>query len=112
MPEKNSNQPRDSNTESKIKTAARIIFHKKGFTGTRTRDIAKQANINLALLNYYFKSKEKLFELIVIETLMVFYQGMEIVLNDKTTTLDKKIQLVAEKYIDLIIAEPEIPLFL
>ncbi len=96
----------------RLKTAARIVFHKKGFAGTRTRDIAKEANMNLALLNYYFRSKEKLFELVMLETLTSFFQTMGMVFNDETTTLEKKIQLVAEKYIDLITAEPEIPLFI
>src|SRR4029077_16666420 len=57
-------------------------------------------------------SKEKLFNLVMFETLTSFYQTMGIVFNDETTTLEKKIQLTAEKYIDLIIAEPEIPLFI
>ena len=47
----------DSTTEEKIKEAARTVFHKKGFAATRTRDIAEEAEINLALLNYYFRSK-------------------------------------------------------
>ena len=52
-------------TEEKIKEAARTVFMKKGFSATRTRDIADEAGINLALLNYYFRSKEKLFELVI-----------------------------------------------
>src|SRR3954451_7633913 len=102
----------DTNTEAKIKAAARVVFHKKGFTGTRTRDIAKEAKMNLALLNYYFKSKEKLFEVIMLETLTLFFQTMGLVFNDEATTLEKKIELVSDKYIDLITAEPEIPLFI
>ena len=112
MPGKNAKKSPDPNTETKIKTAARIVFHKKGFAGTRTRDIAEQANMNLALLNYYFKSKKKLFGLIMIETLTLFFQTMAMVFNDETTSLEKKIHLVAEKYIDLITEEPEIPLFI
>ena len=92
--------------------AARTVFHQKGFAATRTRDIAKEANIQLALLNYHFTSKEKLFELIMLETLTQFFQGMGAVFNDETTSLGTKVQLVAEKYIDLILAEPEIPLFI
>ena len=101
-----------SDTESKIKAAARVVFHKKGFAATRTRDIAEEAKINLALLNYYFRSKKKLFELIMLETLTGFFENMGKVFNDETTTLEKKVQVVAEKYIDLITAEPEIPLFI
>jgi len=92
--------------------AARTVFHQKGFAATRTRDIAKEANIQLALLNYHFTSKEKLFELIMLETLTQFFHGMGAVFNDQTTSLGTKVQLVAEKYIDLILAEPEIPLFI
>ena len=112
MAAKNAKKSLDTTTEAKIKAAARVVFHKKGFAGTRTRDIAKEADMNLALLNYYFHSKERLFEVVVLETLTFFYQTLGTVFNDETTTLEKKIQLVAEKYIDLITTEPEIPLFI
>ena len=102
----------DSRTSEKIKLAAKRVFHTKGYAATRTRNIAEEAGINLALLNYYFKSKEKLFELIVFETMSAFMQNMEKVFNDESTSLEKKVQLMAEKYIDLLLAEPEIPLFI
>jgi len=66
----------DTNTETKIKNAARVVFHKKGFAATRTRDIAEEADINLALLNYYFRSKQKLFDLIMFETMHGFLQSI------------------------------------
>ena len=102
----------DSSTEEKIKEAARIVFYKKGFAATRTRDIAEEAGINLALLNYYFRSKAKLFELIMIETMAGFFQNLMMVLNDKNTSIDEKVVEVVGKYIDLIIKEPEIPTFI
>jgi AcrR family transcriptional regulator len=64
----------DPNAKEKIKDTARILFHQKGFSGTRTRDIVETANINLDLLNYYFRSKEKLFRLIMTEDAQVFIQ--------------------------------------
>jgi AcrR family transcriptional regulator len=112
MRAKNTRKSPDANTESKIKAAARTVFHTKGFAATRTRDIAKEADMNLALLNYYFKSKQKLFELVMLETLTSFFQTMGTVFNDEKTTLEKKIQLIAAKYIDVITEEPEIPLFI
>ena len=57
--EKQMNEQEQS-TEEKILEAASEVFTEKGFAGTRTRDIAEKAGINLALLNYYFRSKEKL----------------------------------------------------
>ncbi len=102
----------DTTTEAKIKNAARTVFHKKGYAATRTRDIAEEADINLALLNYYFRSKEKLFSIIMTETISGFVQSMAFVLNDETTTLEKKIELIASNYIDMISIEPEIPTFI
>lgn len=103
---------KDTSTETRIKEAARTVFYKKGFAATRTRDIAEEAGINLALLNYYFRSKAKLFEIIMMETLSGFVQNMLVVLNDEKTTLEKKITEIASRYIDLIIKEPEIPTFI
>ena len=57
-----------SETEIKIKTAAKSLFLRKGYSATTTRDISKESDINLALLNYYFTSKKKLFEIIMLET--------------------------------------------
>jgi|ERR1700757_1722527 len=102
----------DPSTEEKIKTAARIIFHKKGYAATRTRDIAEEAGINLALLNYYFRSKEKLFDIIMLESLHDFRQHIIIALNDEKTSLESKIETLVSNYIDLLINQPDIPLFI
>ncbi len=99
-------------TEEKIKIAARLVFHKKGYSATRTRDIAEEAGINLALLNYYFRSKEKLFDIIMFETIFDFMQNMARVLNDEKSSLEKKVELIASNYIDLITKEPNIPIFM
>jgi len=62
MATKKINKELDTSTEAKIKAAARVVFHKNGFAATRTRDIAEEAGINLALLNYYFRSKQNHYE--------------------------------------------------
>jgi AcrR family transcriptional regulator len=103
---------KDSSTEEKIKKAARIVFHKKGFAASRTRDIAEEAGINLALLNYYFRSKEKLFVLVMIETLTEFFGSVSVIINNHETTFEEKIEQFAAGYIDLIFREPDIPLFI
>lgn len=102
----------DINTEAKIKNAARMVFHKKGFAATRTRDIAEAANINLALLNYYFRSKEKLFNIIMLETIQEFMGSFYNAFNEEETTLDEKIGIISSNYIDLLLAQPDIPLFI
>ncbi len=102
----------DASTEQKIKEAARSIFHKKGFAAARTRDIAEEAGINLALLNYYFRSKKKLFEIIMIETVGGFMQTMATELNNENSSLEEKVEIIASNYIDFISCEPNIPIFM
>jgi AcrR family transcriptional regulator len=102
----------DYTTEGKIKNAARTVFHKKGFAAARTRDIAEEAGINLALLNYYFRSKEKLFNIVMLEAFQSFFSSISIVFNDADTSLEGKIEKFAANYIDLLFEEPEIPLFI
>tara|TARA_Y100000996_G_C22433757_1_gene606788 strand:- start:266 stop:871 length:606 start_codon:yes stop_codon:yes gene_type:complete len=100
-----------SETEIKIKTAAKSLFLKKGYNATTTRDISKESDINLALLNYYFTSKKKLFEIIMLETFYDFISKMVEVYNDEKSTLEEKLKLTSSKYIDMIIAEPHLPTF-
>lgn len=93
---------KEQNTELRIKEAARKVFQQKGFDATKTRDIAEEANINLALLNYYFRSKKKLFDLIMFETLQAFFTGIILVLEDEETSLRDKVTLFVNHYIDLL----------
>lgn len=99
-------------TEFKIKEAARVLFQEKGFAATKTRDIAQAANINLALLNYYFKSKQKLYDLIMMETMQAFFGSILKILNDTNTSLEEKIELAVEYYIDLLSENANIPHFI
>ncbi|ALL08862.1 TetR family transcriptional regulator [Pedobacter sp. PACM 27299] len=99
-------------TEEKIKQAATKLFIEKGFAATRTRDIAAEAGINLALLNYYFRSKEKLFDVVMEESLQLFLLGLEEILNDVNTVLKDKIAGIAGHYIDLLKSHPDLPLFI
>ena len=102
---------KEISTEEKILEAASKVFTEKGFAGTRTRDIAEHAGINLALLNYYFRSKEKLFEQVMkAKILLLFGQILPIITNEKTT-LEEKIDLASEKYFEILSRNPNLPLF-
>jgi len=110
MPRKKKVIP-DLSTEEKIKEAARKVFLKKGYAAARTRDIAEEAGINLALLNYYFRSKEKLFELVMVEKMQKLLGVIAGTINDESTSLEEKLQLIASHYIDMLTANPDLPLF-
>ena len=103
---------KDTSTEERIKAAARKVFHQRGYAATRTRDIAEEAGVNHAMVNYYFRSKEKLFQMVMVETMTLFFQGVSAILNDESTSLEEKIERVVANYIDLLLEEPELPTFM
>jgi AcrR family transcriptional regulator len=102
----------DASTEERIKEAARKVFTTKGFAAARTRDIADEAGINLALLNYYFRSKEKLFDLIMFENIQQFIRGVKEIIMDEDTDIKEKVERIASFYIDMLIRNPDLPLFI
>src|SRR6478736_4462618 len=103
--------PDSLSTEEKIKEAARKVFMRKGFSATRTRDIAEEAGINLALLNYYFRSKQKLFEEVMKEKIQTLLQTVIPVLINPATTLEEKMKLIVSNYITVLIANNDLPIF-
>ncbi|MDR1895604.1 MAG: TetR family transcriptional regulator [Prevotellaceae bacterium] len=103
-------EQQDIKTEEKIKNAALKLFYKNGFAGTKTRDIAEEAGINIALLNYYFRSKEKLFEIIMEESLQKMFTGVKNVFN-KPSNIDEKIKSIVDNYIENLRINPNLPLF-
>src|ERR1700733_13912192 len=102
---------KNTSTEEKIKEAARRVFTQKGYAATRTRDIAEESGLNLALINYYFRSKEKLFDVIMLEHLQLFIHSVMGIVNDPATTLQEKIENLISHYIDMLIKNPNIPIF-
>ncbi|MHB9054991.1 MAG: TetR/AcrR family transcriptional regulator [Paludibacteraceae bacterium] len=105
-------QSLDQTTEEKIKLAAEKLFMERGFSGTRTRDIAESADINLALLNYYYRSKENLFNIIMMEKWEIFFDIIINTLQDKSLDFPKKISILTNEYYDLLMKDPKLPLFL
>lgn len=101
----------DFSTEEKIKVAAAKVFQQKGFAATRTRDIAEEAGMNLALINYYFRSKQKLFDLIMEEKLSTFFKNFIPLILGSELSLDEKIKYVVKNYITLLSENPDLPLF-
>jgi AcrR family transcriptional regulator len=98
-------------TEHKIKEAARKVFIEKGFDGTTTRDIAEAAGINQALTNYYFRSKEKLFQLIFNDIYREYFQEIFCIMA-QPVELRTKIPQLVEAHFRLFDQNPDLPLFL
>jgi len=76
------------------------LFASKGFEGTSIRDLAAAADVNVAMINYYFGSKEKLFEVLV-EKKAAYTRGiMDEIAKDKTLSSIQKIERIIESYVE------------
>ncbi|HEX7583879.1 MAG TPA: TetR/AcrR family transcriptional regulator [Prolixibacteraceae bacterium] len=103
-------EAKKDSTEDKILEAATNVFVSKGMEGARMQEIADEAGINKALLHYYFRSKEHLFEAIFAEIIkFAFPKITRIVQSDDPIVT--KIEQVIDAYIDLLIKHPFIPGF-
>lgn len=89
------------NTRESILLAARVVFVKKGYAGARMQEIADEAGINKALLHYYFKNKETLFEIILFEALKTIQEGIFVVLESEMDLFDK-IRFFCSQYIEFL----------
>ena len=88
-----------SETEVLILKAARKIFLQKGMDGARMQEIANEAGINKALLHYYFRNKQKLFDAVFQEALEMYFPSfVEILMND--TPLIDKVDVLVDLYFD------------
>lgn len=100
-----------ANTEGRILAAAKEVFIAKGFDGARMQEIADIAKINKALLHYYFRSKDKLFEAVFKETLLQI-GPMVLSFVNEPIPLEVKIWKFVDEYIEIIKNNPKLPLFI
>jgi len=101
---------KEKSTEDKIVNAAKKIFIAKGMDGARMREIADQAGINKALLHYYFRTKNKLFEkvftIVFKDVFAVFEQAIS-----SEMSFEEFLESFIRQYIKLLKAKPYIPQF-
>lgn len=100
----------EDNTEDKILMAAEQIFLRDGYSGSRMQDIADLAGINKALLHYYFRNKDKLFEQIFEKKSALLFPQMKELL-EQAFSFEELIYMFIEKYIHLLLDNPFLPLF-
>ncbi len=97
-------------TEQRIFEAARDVFHEQGYDGARMQEIAERAGINKAMLHYYYRSKDKLFEAVFrVAALKVIPKVVDIVKGEMS--IDDKLTAVVAAYIDLLRSNPHLPGF-
>ena len=101
----------DRQTEEKIFEAATDVFVDKGMDGARMQDIAIHAGINKALLHYYFRTKDQLFnavfEMIARKILKKFAPVF-----DENLSLEAKIRFFFKEHITFLQENPKLPGFI
>jgi TetR/AcrR family transcriptional regulator len=85
-------------TEKLIKEKAKILFFQKGFLDATTQEIANEANVNRALIHYYFKSRDQMLDILLEETII---EKKQRVLKALSSNLPFR-QKIA-KYIDTVV---------
>ncbi len=100
----------EKNTEDKIVEAAKTVFVEKGMDGARMQEIANEAGINKALLHYYFRTKDKLFEkvftILFKDVFAVFEQAIS-----EEIDFEQFLEGFITNYLKLLKSKPFIPHF-
>lgn len=92
-----------SDKKTHIINVAIELFSKNGFEGTSMRDLASSAEVNIAMINYYFGSKEKLFEAIVEGKSEKARKELEELAQDNTLSSIEKMERVIEMQVDKVL---------
>lgn len=105
------NEQEKPNTEQLILEAAEQEFLAKGFGGARTTVIAEKAGVTHAMLHYYFRTKQQLFERILEKTFALVSQTMITAIGDPDMPIVKRLESAIASHFDLIAAHPQLPRF-
>lgn len=97
--------------ENRILDAATRVFVRKGKAGSSMQDIAEEAGINRPLLNYYFRSKEKLFDLVFTRVFVRFLPEVARVFNAELPVKEKLSQFI-DTYFEMLTESPLTPVFI
>jgi len=86
-----------------IINTAESLFASKGYDGTSVRDIADEAGINIAMISYYFGSKEKLMQALIEERTDQVRLRVERLLNDNSLLPFEKISVLIDEYVARVV---------
>ncbi|MDA3823238.1 MAG: helix-turn-helix domain containing protein [Bacteroidales bacterium] len=107
---KRQNMELNNQVENNILDAAERVFYIKGKDGASMQDIADEANITRTSLNYYYRSKDKLFEAVFRNALSFFIPKVAALMKSSLSLTEYLPQMVSV-IIDSFIEKPQIPSF-
>jgi len=95
--------------EEAILEVAEKLFLEKGFALTSTTEIAKEVGCNQALVHYYFRTKDNLFNVIFEQKFKTFFQGVFEMKTMGNLSFQDKLRHIIETHFDLLRKNPKIP---
>ncbi len=99
---------RDQNMEQLILETAESLFMDKGFALTSTTEIARKAGCNQALVHYYFRTKEKLFESIFERKAQLMLSAL-LEMDDPSQPFEERLRKLVENHFDIMVKNPKLP---
>ncbi len=100
------------NMENLILETAETLFLEKGFASTSTTEIAKEVGCNQALIHYYYRTKENLFNLIFEKKFREFFQHIFELENLDKLPFTEKLKHIIESHFDMVRQNPRVPLLI
>ena len=98
----------EPDTEERILDAAHAVFLRRGTAGARMQEVADEADVNKALLHYYFRSKDRLARAVFARALRAMLpRVLEVLRGDDE--IDLKVRRVVSFYVDTLSANPFLP---
>jgi TetR/AcrR family transcriptional regulator len=98
-------------SEEKIFLAALDVFSRKGKSGARMQEIADHAGMNKALIHYYFRSKERLYEEVFSFVMHRYLLNLAASLEDNAS-FEEMLREFINRFLDLLNEHPTLPLFI
>lgn len=101
----------EKNCEQAILEAATHLFLSKGFAATKTIEIATEAGVTHAMLHYYFRTKENLFNRIFEQKIELMRKSLSLLFGNREIPLLERVRMGIEAHFDFLAANPEMPRF-
>ena len=105
-------QKNANDTEVRILQAAEKEFLEKGYAGAKTTDIAAAAGVTHAMLHYYFRTKDKLFDKIVSEKIDKLVEILLGAFGNPELPLKERLSEGISRHFEFLVANPGLPRFI
>lgn len=103
-------KPKD--TEAEILKAAEQEFMLRGFDGAKTASIARAAGVTHAMLHYYFRTKEQLFERILTDKMNLMGRSVLTAFGNPELPLLERLKDGISQHFDFLVENPDLPRFI